>query len=83
MNNTETPVGPTHAWVADKMGYSISGVSLLRSGKRKPTLATIDRIEQVFGWDACDQLLHRDDFAELFNQWIAQVHQTEQERTNG
>lgn len=83
MTDTETTVpGPTHGWVAERMGYSISGVSLLRSGKRKPTLATIDRIEEVFGWDACEQLLHRDDFADHFNHWVAKIHQAEQETKN-
>lgn len=77
---TATTHIPTNQWVADRMGYSISGVSLLRSGKRQPTVATMDRIEQVFGWDACDQMNHREGFADHFNLWLTKIYEMEQEQ---
>lgn len=48
-----------HRWVAERMGYSIAGVSLLRGGHRQPTLATMEAVEIAFGWPICDQVLAR------------------------
>lgn len=55
---------PTHRWVADKLGMSVSGVSLLRSGKRNPSMETMEDIEAYFGWPLCDQVLVRHDYPE-------------------
>lgn len=52
----ETLPEPTHDWVAKKMGYSISGVSLIRNGKRRPHFATMETVEEAFKWPIYDQI---------------------------
>jgi hypothetical protein len=46
---------PDHRWIAQKVGLSIPGVSLLRSGKRSPSRSVMSSIEFIFGWTAVDQ----------------------------
>lgn len=70
---------PTHRWVADKIGFSIPGVSLIRTGRRIPSLDTMDLIEQVFGWPVCDQVAERHNYAERFNRVMEIRHAQEQE----
>lgn len=59
---------PEHRWVAKKIGISISGVSLIRSGNRRPSLGLMNNIEFVFDWKVTDQIgsvqagTYRDDF---------------------
>lgn len=57
---TMTDTAPTHRWVAEKTGHSISAVARFRDASRPPTLDAMTRFEKVFGWAICDQLPHRD-----------------------
>lgn len=71
------PNKTTHRWVAERMGYSVSGVSLLRNGHRQPTIETMEKVEEAFDWPMCDQVAARDDYAKQFNQIIEKKHQEE------
>jgi hypothetical protein len=61
--NTEVQRAP-HKWVADKIGFSIAGVSLLRSGLRKPSVSTMESVEQAFDWSMSDQINARHHYAD-------------------
>lgn len=52
-----------HKWVADKIGFSIAGVSLLRSGLRRPSVATMEAVERAFGWTMEEQIGSRHRYA--------------------
>lgn len=54
---------PPHRWVAEKLGMSISGVSLLRSGRRQPSMETMETVEDALGWPLCDQVADRHNYA--------------------
>lgn len=70
----------TNGWAAERMGYSPSGVSLLRSGNRNPTLETMEAVEKAFGWTIEDQVRNRRRYSEKFEQVILAVYAREQER---
>lgn len=71
--NTQTP--PTHGWVAERIGFSIAGVSLLRSGRRHPSIPTMEAIEAAFDWSMADQINARKDYAANFERVIQEAHQ--------
>lgn len=75
MMNTTKRFWPVHRWVADRMGYTISGVSLLRNGQRQPTVETMGEIERAFDWSSSDQIrAFRDGtFVQQFNQRLAEL----------
>lgn len=75
---SEADVAPTHHWVADKLGMSISGVSLLRSGKRNPSMETMEVVEREIGWPLCDQVEARHDYADALNQALREKFGLEQ-----
>jgi transcriptional regulator with XRE-family HTH domain len=72
---------PPLNWVAERMGYSISGVSLLRNGGRRPTIDTMELIEEVFEWPILDQVQARRDgkFPDEFNKVTSEQYHTEKE----
>ena len=47
---------PRHTEVADRLSMSVSGVSRIRAGQRKPSNATVNAISQTYGWPRCVQL---------------------------
>lgn len=66
-----------HRWVAEKLGYSISGVSLLRRGHRRPTLHTMEAVQRAFGWPVADQVEARRHYSVNLEDWISQAHAEE------
>lgn len=70
---------PNHRWVADRIGYSVAGVSLLRSGQRQPTIRTMEIMEDVFRWPMCDQVDVRDDYSESLNKMLGDRFNEENE----
>lgn len=66
---------PTHGWVADQIGFSIAGVSLLRSGHRLPSISTMEVIDTVFGWPVADQIKDRKHYARSFEDKISAAYQ--------
>lgn len=80
MTQDEAPI-PTLEWVAKKMGYSVSGVSLIRSGNRQPTLITMDVVEKAFDWPVTEQVLARRNqkYAEEFNKVISERFNNEKQ----
>lgn len=73
-----TEAGPPHRWVADKLDMSISGVSLLRSGKRQPSMETMEAVEEKFGWELCDQVTERNRYAEALQTILVEQFNKEQ-----
>ena len=63
---------PTHGWVADQIGFSIAGGSLLRSGQRLPSIPTMEVIDTVFGWPVADQIKDRKHYARSFEDKITE-----------
>ena len=62
---------PPHRWVTDRMGYTVPGVSMLRSGRRNPTLSTMRLIEISFGWPVSEQVQYaKADWTEAFNKML-------------
>lgn len=62
---------PPHRWVTDRMGYTVPGVSMLRSGRRNPTLTTMRLIETSFGWPVPEQVGYaKADWTEAFNKML-------------
>lgn len=51
MSETRAP----NPWLAEKIGVSPSGASLLRRGKRPPTLPRMREVEKALDWAMCDQ----------------------------
>lgn len=47
--------GATNPEVGKRIGLSYSGVSLIRSGKRYPSLAVMRKIREAYGWSVADQ----------------------------
>lgn len=68
------PTAPTHGWVADKIGFSIAGVSLLRSGRRGPSIPTMEVLEKAFGWSMSDQINARKDYAAALEKVIQKAY---------
>ena len=66
---------PTHRWVADQIGFSIAGVSLLRSGHRLPSVPTMEVIDTAFGWPVADQIKKRKHYARSFEDKISAAYQ--------
>lgn len=64
---------PTHRWVAEKTGHSISAISRFRRGGRPPTFDAMARFETAFGWPVCDQVTHktRGDWSTELNEILA------------
>lgn len=46
---------PTNKWVGVVIGYSESGASLIRRGKRRPSLALMRTVAEAIGWSMADQ----------------------------
>ncbi len=44
-----------NAEVARLLGLSKSAVSMLRSGRRSPSIDTMERVAEVYGWTVADQ----------------------------
>lgn len=59
-----------HKTVAARIGFSESGVSMIRAGKRFPMLSTMESIEKAYGWKVEDQVAAREDYAGAFNQML-------------
>lgn len=74
---SESDTAPTHHWVADKLGMSISGVSLLRAGKRNPSMETMETVEREIGWPICDQVEARHDYADALNHALREKYELE------
>ena len=66
---------PTHGWVADRIGFSVAGVSLLRSGHRLPSIPTMEVIDEVFGLPVADQIKERKHYARSFEDKITAAYQ--------
>lgn len=66
---------PTHGWVADQIGFSIAGVSLLRSGHRLPSIPAMEAIDTAFGWPIADQIKERKHYARSFEEKISAAYQ--------
>lgn len=69
-----------HSWVAEKTGYSESGVWRMRQpGDREPTLDRMRRLESVFGWELCDQInLGPREWVEAFERVIKEAYDNEE-----
>lgn len=72
---------PPHRWVADKIGFSVAGVSLLRSGERLPSFSAMSAIRSAFDWGLSEQIDARLDdntsWAEQFEAKITEKYQAE------
>lgn len=77
MKNKHGTVYITNKWAADRMDYSISGVSLLRGGHRQPTLDTMETVETAFGWPVADQARHRHDYPKHLEEWFLRQFEKE------
>lgn len=64
---------PTHGWVAEKIGFSVAGVSLLRNGHRQPSMQTMEEIESAFGWSLHAQIDARKNYAEAFEKMLQEA----------
>lgn len=62
--------------VAERLGMSESGVSLIRNGRRFPLYATMDKIAAEYGWPVEEQVKHREVYSDAFNamlqRWYAE-----------
>jgi hypothetical protein len=69
-----------HNWVAEKTGYTESGVWRMRQpGDREPTLDRMRRLESVFGWELCDQInLGPGEWVTEFERVIKEAYDNEQ-----
>lgn len=67
-----------HGWIARKMGFSIAGVSLIRSGKRVPSFSTMEIIEREFGWSVVNQVRARHHYASAFEKKMQAAYNREQ-----
>ena len=54
--DTTRRVAPTNQEVADAITMTHSGVSRIRSGGRLPSIDTMRRIQDVYGWSVQDQI---------------------------
>lgn len=75
---------PSHRWVAKKLGITIPMVSLIRSGKRRPSLGGMNNIEFIFGWKVSDQVQAVRDgkYQQEFNQMINDAYAESLEESN-
>ena len=80
---TSNPIQVTNGWIANKMRYSESGVSLLRRGLRSPALTTMKTIAEAIGWPLADQAkaLEALDWHAQFNSRMAQAFEDELKTT--
>lgn len=69
---------PPHRWVADKIGLTISGVSLIRNGKRFPSYSTMEAINKAIGWGVANQVMKKSSYPEVFNQKMFSAFRKEQ-----
>lgn len=76
---TTNPTQVTNGWIAKKMRYSESGVSLLRRGLRSPALSTMKIVSDAVGWPLADQAEALDtlDWHNQFNSRMAQAFEDE------
>ena len=76
---TTNPIQVTNGWIANKMRYSESGVSLLRRGLRSPALSTMKTISDAIGWPLSDQAeaLETLDWHNQFNSRMDQAFEAE------
>ena len=72
---SSSPPSPTHGWVAERIGFSIAGVSLLRSGQRMPSIPAMETIAQAFDWPVAEQIGVRKNYAEHFEAKIKETYQ--------
>lgn len=79
MRNRKTELlDPPHSWVAEKIGFSVPGVSLLRAGKRKPSMAAMQEIERTLGWPMADQVNCWENYSESLAGVLAEAYTKEQ-----
>lgn len=73
---------PPLSWMADRMGYTIPGVSRLRGGRRNPNLSTLLAVEEAFGWSACSQirLVKEKRWHDEFSRVATKLHREEREQ---
>lgn len=70
-------------WLGEKIGTSPSGASLLRRGKRPPTLPRMRVIEDSLGWEMCDQtVLSNDEWATELNSRANKAYAEETKATD-
>lgn len=55
-DKTETLKVPTNGWVGNLLGYTDSGASLLRRGKRQPTLPLMRKVDEALDWPPEEQV---------------------------
>lgn len=81
-DKTETLKVPTNGWVGNLLGYTDSGASLLRRGKRQPTLPLMRKVASAIGWDTWDQVIstERGAWAEEFEHRVRQAYSTDARR---
>lgn len=80
MATADITIRPSHRWVADKLGYSIPGVSRIRSGSRNPTLSLMNQIHEVFEWDITEQV-SVENYPEALEKVLAQRYHEEMNST--
>ena len=70
-----------HPQVAQLLGLSAPTVSRMRTGVQAPTLATMRKVEEVFGWSVADQdqRQRRGTWAEVFERWVNEYAQNNAE----
>lgn len=73
-------IDPPHSWVAEKIGFSIPGVSLLRAGKRKPSMDAMHEIERNLGWPVADQVKNWKNYSESLAGVLAEAYTKEQQK---
>lgn len=61
--------------VAERIGMSESGVWFIRNGHRFPTVETMEKIEEAYGWEVNDQFSHRDDYPNAFESILQEFYE--------
>lgn len=60
--------------IADRVGHSESGISLIRSGQRFPRMDTMERIEKAYGWTVPDQVAARSDYPAALERMLREFY---------
>lgn len=81
-DKTETPKVPTNGWVGNLLGYTDSGASLLRRGKRQPTIPLMRKVAEAIGWYTMDQVqaVEAGTWAEEFEHRVRLAYSTDARR---
>lgn len=72
--------GLTQAELARRAGTSQSAIALYESGRRSPTVSTLERVLRAAGYELRARLEPVDDHDEVLERWLATVPASERRR---